>query len=89
MPGIRAVSLLLQFHLLFNPGIPYLLDRVHGHKISLTVVGLALYMQPCTSRYDQVDMTEYSKLSHLVLTQSLAVLAAGLELGLLCVVCTN
>ena len=34
-------------------------------------------------------MTEYSKLTDLVLTQSLAVLAAGLDLGLLCVVCTN
>ena len=49
VPRIRAVSLLLQFHFLFNPGIPHLLDRVHVHKISLTVVGLALYMQPCTS----------------------------------------
>ena len=85
MPRIRAVSLISTIAAvspLCNPGIPHLLNRVQNFT-NFSWIG------PVHAAGVQVDMTEYSKLSDLVLTQSLAVLAAGLELGLLCVVCTN
>ena len=75
MPRIRAVSLISTIGCSFtfytcNPRIPHLLNRVQNFTN-------CSWIDPVHAAGVQVDMTEYSKLSDLVLTQSLAVLVQG------------